>query len=631
MRTTPSLASTAISVNPFQYDLKQASEGDAKAQFRVALAYRNGNGVEPSDSEAVGYYHLAAAQGLKEAYYNLAVAYATGLGVKQDIGKAVGFFYQARKRGIPTYDQDTVRYILTHFCNDPRYNPGKKRFGDSDLEDMAKGLCSGHVTYFLVDAYCAANKEEKEEKKGVLGLTLREQQREAVLGWDGERVLTAEEQQLFWGYLETTYSLQHSKEFHGTKQDRLDSLVYFIDKKARRFTKEFSCTFNVTQDEFVKILDQVSKRNRMMYIKKDDHAVGLFNDRFLGPDTREGEEKLSSSEEVATAIFRDMDFDPERRSIITLHNFTADPVKATYPLYRELLVDCEASEPDEEYNNNNTALLQSIFDNAPFECFLHYLSKDNDFINLEDGDGLTPLAAALDKDFVGERLDFARALLAQGAEWPESYPDIEENLTKLKKEREENASSMPLQQLVRQGVLTRLSALAMSPEERALLELGADIATVTGYHFREEKSSFNDETVRCVLKQVQSHIRELKIDTNVAPKVYIFQSVLAKVDIDSVSLIDLDHQLRDALNMKAIRTSHLERIYENYILAKKSIFASSPSADSLKALEEMSYAKSDEERSEVALRFIKAHPKNALAEQILKVVPGLGVIRQAFV
>ena len=58
-----------------------AAQGNASAQSRLGLAYRDGHGVPQDKAEAVQWYRLAAAQGNAFAQYNLGRAYDHGDGV----------------------------------------------------------------------------------------------------------------------------------------------------------------------------------------------------------------------------------------------------------------------------------------------------------------------------------------------------------------------------------------------------------------------------------------------------------------------------------------------------------------------------------------------------------------------
>ena len=61
-----------------------AEQGDADAQFNLALMYTNGHGVPQDYKQAVKWYTKAAEQGDAEAQYNLGTMYAIGQGVPQD-------------------------------------------------------------------------------------------------------------------------------------------------------------------------------------------------------------------------------------------------------------------------------------------------------------------------------------------------------------------------------------------------------------------------------------------------------------------------------------------------------------------------------------------------------------------
>ena len=61
-----------------------AEQGDASAQFNLALMYEDGEGVLQDDKTAVKWYRLAAEQGDAKAQTNLGVMYAKGDGVIAD-------------------------------------------------------------------------------------------------------------------------------------------------------------------------------------------------------------------------------------------------------------------------------------------------------------------------------------------------------------------------------------------------------------------------------------------------------------------------------------------------------------------------------------------------------------------
>jgi uncharacterized protein len=65
-----------------------AKQGNAKAQFNLAVMYIKGQGVVQDYKQAVRWYTLAAEQGDADAQFDLGVMYSVGQGVVQDAVKA---------------------------------------------------------------------------------------------------------------------------------------------------------------------------------------------------------------------------------------------------------------------------------------------------------------------------------------------------------------------------------------------------------------------------------------------------------------------------------------------------------------------------------------------------------------
>ena len=76
-----------------------AAEGDAIAQYNLALLYEYGDGLPQDDAEAVKWYTLAAEQGVAWAQSNLGVKYASGDGVQEDDVEAVKWYKLAAEQG----------------------------------------------------------------------------------------------------------------------------------------------------------------------------------------------------------------------------------------------------------------------------------------------------------------------------------------------------------------------------------------------------------------------------------------------------------------------------------------------------------------------------------------------------
>lgn len=76
-----------------------AIQGNARAQFNLALMYRNGQGVLQDDKQALRWYTRAAEQGVIEAQHNLGRMYGEGEGVVQDYKQAVRWYTLAAEQG----------------------------------------------------------------------------------------------------------------------------------------------------------------------------------------------------------------------------------------------------------------------------------------------------------------------------------------------------------------------------------------------------------------------------------------------------------------------------------------------------------------------------------------------------
>ena len=76
-----------------------ATEGDAMAQYNLAVLYEYGDGVPQDDTEAVKWYTRAAEQGIAWAQSNLGVKYASGDGVREDDIEAVKWYKLAAEQG----------------------------------------------------------------------------------------------------------------------------------------------------------------------------------------------------------------------------------------------------------------------------------------------------------------------------------------------------------------------------------------------------------------------------------------------------------------------------------------------------------------------------------------------------
>jgi localization factor PodJL len=76
-----------------------AAEGDARAQYAIALRYAQGQGTPQNLTEAAHWLERAASAGLAPAQYRLAAMYERGLGVAKDLGRARSWYQAAAEKG----------------------------------------------------------------------------------------------------------------------------------------------------------------------------------------------------------------------------------------------------------------------------------------------------------------------------------------------------------------------------------------------------------------------------------------------------------------------------------------------------------------------------------------------------
>lgn len=77
-----------------------ADQGNAEAQFNVAIIYDYGHGVGSDYARAMKWYRKAAEQGFDAAQFNLGIMYDYGQGVaEEDYAEAVKWYRKAAKQG----------------------------------------------------------------------------------------------------------------------------------------------------------------------------------------------------------------------------------------------------------------------------------------------------------------------------------------------------------------------------------------------------------------------------------------------------------------------------------------------------------------------------------------------------
>lgn len=77
-----------------------AEQGDADAQYHLALMYHHGTDVEQDLKQAAKWYRQAAASRHPGALDNLGMMYQEGTGVQQDQEKGMKLIRQAKAFGV---------------------------------------------------------------------------------------------------------------------------------------------------------------------------------------------------------------------------------------------------------------------------------------------------------------------------------------------------------------------------------------------------------------------------------------------------------------------------------------------------------------------------------------------------
>ena len=83
----------------YDFWIKPAQDGDADAQYNIALLYMNGLGVEKNERLALMWFTYAGEQGMADAQYNAGVMFYGGKGVYPDHKSAIEWWTLAANQG----------------------------------------------------------------------------------------------------------------------------------------------------------------------------------------------------------------------------------------------------------------------------------------------------------------------------------------------------------------------------------------------------------------------------------------------------------------------------------------------------------------------------------------------------
>ena len=93
-----------------------ANQGDADAQYRLAMRYIYGDGVEEDNTRALYLLNCAAGQEHAEAQYNLGVCYHYGYGTEADLERAFEYYKRSPLRGYAKAEVLVGRFYLEGKC-----------------------------------------------------------------------------------------------------------------------------------------------------------------------------------------------------------------------------------------------------------------------------------------------------------------------------------------------------------------------------------------------------------------------------------------------------------------------------------------------------------------------------------
>jgi TPR repeat protein len=81
------------------WHVKAARQGHAAAQYSLALMHHKGLGIPQDDAKSARWYRTAAEQGHQAAQFNLAILYDQGIGISHDPVMAYVWFFVAGAQG----------------------------------------------------------------------------------------------------------------------------------------------------------------------------------------------------------------------------------------------------------------------------------------------------------------------------------------------------------------------------------------------------------------------------------------------------------------------------------------------------------------------------------------------------
>ncbi len=150
--------------------LTRAEQGDAKAQYNLALMYYKGKGVPQDDQEAAKWYRKAAEQGNAKAQNNLGIMYYKGKGIPQNYQAAAKWYRKAAEQGDAKaqYNLGLMYYkgkgtpqnyqkVVKWFCKLAEQGDAKAQYNLGFMYHEGKGVPQNYVQAHMWYNLAAAN------------------------------------------------------------------------------------------------------------------------------------------------------------------------------------------------------------------------------------------------------------------------------------------------------------------------------------------------------------------------------------------------------------------------------------------------------------------------------------------
>jgi len=333
-------------------------------------------GIKDIDLNAKNKDGMSAIMIAKEYGYLDIVAELAKHGGKVDLKeKVIGSLVGRKSIEIDQGQNNTRKKITTYLTNLGR----DKKF----IKEFEKGYCAGISSLWAYSKWLQTrsnpdNKPRDDYKWFRSTVAL-------IAGWDGKRKLTAKEKPEFERFVYHIQLLQHPDRYLSmSSQGSLEkSLEDTKVGEGRRLRKEcaIGSLFTLKQLQNFLKTENIIQDGRLIYIGSHNHATSLFKDGknyyYFNPNSKIGEVKTQSLDEVARLIFRANGFNYKKPSPLGFKIFSFDKKpKAIYPPLQKILakIDPAPGSQREDYCGGYTGLRIAV-KTGSLESARYFLKK----------------------------------------------------------------------------------------------------------------------------------------------------------------------------------------------------------------------------------------------------------------